>query len=228
MNPIHHILDSFAHQFFDSVKGEPPNKRRKLDVDGDDHSFNDQDDSEVIDVDNDEYEDAMPGFHEHEEVDRTIPDFDPDEEFPPESNARLTTRPRPPVSEPNRPSQKDGSSVDASSSTYVIKRRPRSTSEAAQAQSTLPTTIKPIKSKVDPSPVESHVCPVCAKILETDNKGLNAHVDFCLSRGAIREAQAEASSPVKKGTKSAEKPISKRDGNKPNTLQSWAKGKGRT
>lgn len=32
-------------------------------------------------------------------------------------------------------------------------------------------------------------CPICNKI-ETTNRGLNEHIDFCLSRGAIREAQA--------------------------------------
>ncbi|PFH53760.1 hypothetical protein AMATHDRAFT_991 [Amanita thiersii Skay4041] len=35
-------------------------------------------------------------------------------------------------------------------------------------------------------------CPICGRTLMTDNQGLNAHVDFCLSRTAIREAQAES------------------------------------
>lgn len=48
---------------------------------------------------------------------------------------------------------------------------------------------------------EHHVCPICNKQLKTDNQRLNAHVDFCLSRGAILEAQAEASSPKKRSSK---------------------------
>lgn len=41
---------------------------------------------------------------------------------------------------------------------------------------------------------DSYECPVCRKTLRTDNQGLNSHVDFCLSRGAIRQAHAEATS----------------------------------
>ena len=41
--------------------------------------------------------------------------------------------------------------------------------------------------------VQPQTCPICSKTMQTDNRGLNAHVDFCLSKGAIREAQAMAS-----------------------------------
>jgi DNA polymerase kappa len=40
---------------------------------------------------------------------------------------------------------------------------------------------------------EQHVCPICSKTLQTDNAGLNAHVDWCLSRSAILEASASGS-----------------------------------
>lgn len=50
---------------------------------------------------------------------------------------------------------------------------------------------------------EQHVCPICSKTLQTDNAGLNAHVDWCLSRSAILEASASgspnATQQVKKG-----------------------------
>lgn len=45
--------------------------------------------------------------------------------------------------------------------------------------------------------VETQTCPICSKTMETDNRGLNEHIDFCLSKGAIREAQATATSPSK-------------------------------
>lgn len=41
-------------------------------------------------------------------------------------------------------------------------------------------------------------CPICGKLLETDNKGLNAHIDFCLSRNVIMEAQTNAQNTAKK------------------------------
>jgi DNA polymerase kappa len=43
------------------------------------------------------------------------------------------------------------------------------------------------------------MCPICSKVLATDNDGLNAHVDWCLSKSAILEAAAtkEARSTMK-------------------------------
>lgn len=38
---------------------------------------------------------------------------------------------------------------------------------------------------------EQH-CPVCSRTLVTDNRGLNEHIDFCLSRDAIRVARSLA------------------------------------
>jgi len=35
-------------------------------------------------------------------------------------------------------------------------------------------------------------CPVCSRTFITDNQGLNEHIDFCLSRDAIREARSSA------------------------------------
>ncbi|KAG9316623.1 DNA/RNA polymerase [Chiua virens] len=52
---------------------------------------------------------------------------------------------------------------------------------------------------------EHHSCPICNKQLNTDNQGLNSHIDFCLSKGAIMEAQVEASSPKKLGFKPSSK-----------------------
>ena len=38
-------------------------------------------------------------------------------------------------------------------------------------------------------------CPICGKMLETDNQGLNEHIDFCLSKQAIKEAQTASLKP---------------------------------
>ncbi|KAF8495871.1 IMS-domain-containing protein [Gautieria morchelliformis] len=37
---------------------------------------------------------------------------------------------------------------------------------------------------------ERQVCPICSKVFDTDNAGLNEHIDFCLSKGAILAATA--------------------------------------
>jgi len=56
-------------------------------------------------------------------------------------------------------------------------------------------------------PVE-HSCPICGKHMATDNQGLNTHIDFCLSKGAILAAQAAASSPGRRRASTA--PTTKR------------------
>lgn len=38
----------------------------------------------------------------------------------------------------------------------------------------------------DLSAVGFHVCPICSKEFHVDNAGLNAHVDYCLSKDTIR------------------------------------------
>lgn len=60
--------------------------------------------------------------------------------------------------------------------------------------------------KKPPADTQKHECPVCGAVLETDNDGLNAHVDYCLSRGAIKElANGDAKQPVAKSTIPARK-----------------------
>lgn len=41
---------------------------------------------------------------------------------------------------------------------------------------------------------ESHICPICSKELMVDNAGLNAHVDYCLSKGTIMQAATATAS----------------------------------
>jgi DNA polymerase kappa len=59
------------------------------------------------------------------------------------------------------------------------------------------TTSKPMSARQGDR-VRHQDCPICGRLLETDNKGLNAHIDFCLSRNVIMEAQTEAQSTTKK------------------------------
>ena len=65
---------------------------------------------------------------------------------------------------------------------------------------------------------EEHICPICSKTLWTDNTGLNAHVDYCLSRAAIFEATASNSTKQRPLSKAklksvpSAKPVSKSKG----------------
>jgi len=74
---------------------------------------------------------------------------------------------------------------------------------------------------------EQHVCPICSKTLQTDNAGLNAHVDWCLSRSAILEASASgspnATQQVKKGG-GAKKSALSNTGLKPGSSKGSSKG----
>ncbi|KIY74363.1 IMS-domain-containing protein [Cylindrobasidium torrendii FP15055 ss-10] len=44
-----------------------------------------------------------------------------------------------------------------------------------------------------PALLAEQECPICGKTMEVDNQGLNDHIDFCLSRDVILQAQTEAS-----------------------------------
>ena len=120
----------------------------------------------------------MPGYYEHEDVEHdeaaenadVSPMLKPTS-LPGPSASRAKSHPPQPVATPSMPpsTQKKPSSAH---------QKPHSTSAA------LSTT-----QDDDDVAAEEHTCPICARTLATDNAGLNAHVDFCLSRSAIREAQ---------------------------------------
>ncbi|KAJ7593924.1 IMS-domain-containing protein [Mycena floridula] len=105
-------------------------------------------------------------------------DVDEDEDQP----IALTSKPRPPVSAPPRSSQ--------SASEPVIKNRDVQKPRSAHQIGSQPTAGPSRNTKT------TQQCPICSKTMETTNDELNAHIDFCLSRGAIWEAQAEASRPT--------------------------------
>lgn len=153
----------------------------------------------------------MPGFHEEaEDNDDEIEELDPetfeatagayddDADESHQSGAPLTkpAHRRPPHSTPN---------PQASGSGITLKRRNSEASAAKRIQvPESPPRAKPTIVENSPPPMQpqegpqSHECPICGKTLQTDNQGLNAHIDFCLSRGAIMEAQVAASKPAAK------------------------------
>ena len=91
--------------------------------------------------------------------------------------------------------------------------REQSTSKRTSTKPASATSNGPGQGTGGEECVTTHICPICSKTLQTDNRGLNAHIDFCLSKGAIREAQATASGNT--STRKLKPAAS--------TLQSWNK-----
>jgi DNA polymerase kappa len=141
-------------------------------------------------------EEAMPGFYEHEDRDIDIGKHDDDPD--PDLSLPDFQKPRPPSLKPVSESRaSDIAKTSASSASKArLYLKPRSMSAAVRPKSSMSTSASAQNSASD-----SLTCPVCEKVFQTDNDGLNSHIDFCLSRGVIRQAHAEASSPVKKNNK---------------------------
>jgi len=155
-------------RFFESAKDQSPRKKTKL-------SYDDPSEFDAVDEMNEHQgmEEAMPGFHEDDETDIGMQNDEVDEI---EQDVLISR----PVS--------------------AVNRLPTSVSigQASSSKQPPPTGPRKIHEMNTPKPLSkretaTHDCPVCGKTLETDNEGLNAHIDFCLSRGAIMEAQVEAS-----------------------------------
>lgn len=153
------------------MKDQSPRKKTKLSYD---------DPSEFDEINEHQgMEEAMPGFHEDDETDLGMENDEVDEI---EQDVLISR----PVSAVNR-LPTSVSNGQASSS-----KRPPPTG---------PSEIHEMDMQRPPLKHATHDCPVCGKTLETDNEGLNTHIDFCLSRGAIMEAQVEASQSSTKAGK---------------------------
>lgn len=160
-----------------------------------------------MELDQTESEEAMPGFYEHDEADEEL-DMAGDaegEDHPLQIHAADTTvvrtKSRPPDSAPARTfssRQQNAEASTSSGSRGAVESRTnmtRASEAASRSQSAEPSIEAP--SNTGATRTGTLQCPICTKALETDNQGLNAHIDFCLSRGAIMAAQTKAKSPVK-------------------------------
>jgi DNA polymerase kappa len=158
-------------QFFESADSSP-RKRPKLEIEGEDCNDNDDHVGKV--------HESMPGLYEEDENGEergfNAPDDEEENYISHDFNPRYhEQRPRPPASAPGP-------------------------SRTSQSDLLFPTTrAKPISARQEgrASSTRYQECPICNKKLETDNGGLNAHIDFCLSRNVIMEAQTAAQSDPK-------------------------------
>lgn len=166
-------------------------------------------------VDGDEHlvdEDSMPGYHEEEQelefAGWAMQPHGQDTSNPTKTDdcTAPRNRPRPPNSAPGPSSQP----LDVSASSRPAK--PHSTITSLNARSDAPgrtrvsvadwqndlttasssTGAHATHLTEDQSDSADMLCPICGDEKFADNMALNAHVDWCLSRGAIRAAQGEA------------------------------------
>ncbi|KAL1744784.1 hypothetical protein HDZ31DRAFT_37884 [Schizophyllum fasciatum] len=128
---------------------------------------------------------AMPGYHEEEEIEPELSQHDDSAGVSAADFGLLAD---------------DGGMRPISAS-----RKPSSWAAPIPSDSKPPPSANlppgPAKPSLrSPTPAaEQHVCPICGKTLETDNDGLNQHIDWCLSRGAILAAQQQSSRSPNEG-----------------------------
>ncbi|THH28737.1 hypothetical protein EUX98_g5433 [Antrodiella citrinella] len=175
---------SIKRQFFDSVDAGPssPRKRRR--------SATPDEDEPTLSQDG--FEESMPGYLAHEELDPDAPEYSGNSTIKPESSSDGTkpVRQRPPVSAPASTSSSQGTSSHVA---YLKPQSSSSSTEPRKRGSSFVSMKGKDRAEEPPDGREMQTCPLCSKIMQVDNRDFNAHIDFCLSKGAIREAQAMAS-----------------------------------
>jgi len=192
-------------RFFGSNSSSSPKKKRRIE-----EEIEIADDDEPPSLSQDGFAEAMPGFHEHEEGDEAvIPNTehlsDAGSAYEQDSNRSSTERntasrrsrsTERSARDQHRPLKPASSSVRKPASSASSK--PHS-AMSRLARATDPNTSESISGPTSGQSLAGHdeavyyqTCPICGKSMQTDNQGLNAHIDFCLSRQAIKEAQASA------------------------------------
>lgn len=196
-------------QFFESIDASP-SKKRKLQDEFTDLAEKPQGGAEL--------EEAMPGFYEHDEedvemgvgidiVDDILEDHPQSSGITTEVSSEPPIRLLPPTSAPGRGNSDKFASRNSGNSAPDTAYSPgASSSRLGEA--------KPA-AEIQPVVLGTLECPICGKMLATDNQGLNSHIDFCLSRGAILDAQTKAQSPVN-AFKTKERKSATRSGKKIN------------
>ena len=140
---------------------------------------------------------AMPGFYDDAETGELVAGTDDTVaglgvQIPVGHAGPSTSRPRSTYHQPSSSmSPHTSSAVHSLGGKHSLSVSPKSTKArhaATEQDDDLPVAL--------PTPLE---CPLCGKLLDTDNQGLNEHVDFCLSKQAIKEAQTESLKPTSSG-----------------------------
>lgn len=201
-------------RFFQSAnETSPPRKKQRVETE--------PSDDEELRLSQDGFEDSMPGFHEHDVDESELSMLQSNSVV----DRGECIGERPVSSDGTTVSQHGGSTATARGSSAPPKsvtsplnalasgpgqkhasRKPRSTvlpspASRSPSEGSRPRPHSSHKVASLPQPTEDlsmQTCPICGKSMRTDNQGLNAHIDFCLSKDAIREAQASSSAPSPK------------------------------
>lgn len=195
------------YQFFDATASPvSSHKKRRVET-----SHSEEHDDELPQMSQDGFAMSMPGYHD----DVHAGGLDADEEqtdilqheLEPGTITKLASSTAPTVCDSLKPSSSVSASVSSATHRKLVSAAKHDRNEADQ----------PLASALE--------CPICGKMLETDNQGLNEHVDFCLSKQAIKEAQTASLQSTSNGTKDLFS-LSKRRGSKSTSRQSKAGGSG--
>ncbi|KAF7793927.1 hypothetical protein EIP86_005049 [Pleurotus ostreatoroseus] len=159
-------------RFFEKTAGpSSPSKKRPA---------SEGDEEQPTRLTQDGYEDAMPGYHE-EEDDGQINDVDSALRNEDDTQSGAGVEQDTNIVDPSsRQANKEPTSAPSANSKPFSSAKPSSSAKRSRSGSVMDGS-------------HEMTCPICSKTLQTDNRGLNEHIDFCLSKGAIREAQAMAS-----------------------------------
>lgn len=115
--------------------------------------------------------------------------------FKPKSAAAPKHSPFFPPAPKRSKSEQPASKSEKSKSVTPVPQTSRATTPITPGPSRFKTPAPRSREVTPATPRVALVCPICARELETDNNGLNAHIDYCLSKGAIMEATSASSSP---------------------------------
>ncbi|KAI5890539.1 DNA/RNA polymerase [Schizophyllum commune H4-8] len=177
---------------FFGAPSHSPTKRRKLSAESDMGAYAKSEGMASAPITVDDLDEAMPGFHEEEENEPDLSQHDDIASLSQhDDNAGVSAADFGLEGDGENDAERSTSSnkpVFAAQSSKPISYT------AARSSSTKPSSKPPSKPPRSPSPTEEqHDCPICGKTLAADNDGLNQHIDWCLSRGAILEAQRQSS-----------------------------------
>ncbi|KAI0655883.1 hypothetical protein C8Q70DRAFT_401950 [Cubamyces menziesii] len=180
-------------RFFESAPTKSsPRKRRRSEA-----SIVDKDGDDFLRLSQDGFATAMPGFYDDAETGELVAGTDDTVaglgvQIPVGHAGPSTSRPRSTSHQPSSSTSPHTSSAVRSlggkHSLSVSPKSKKARHAATEKDDDLPVVL--------PTPLE---CPICGKLLDTDNQGLNEHVDFCLSKQAIKEAQTESLKPTSSG-----------------------------
>ncbi|KAJ3007023.1 hypothetical protein NUW54_g1544 [Trametes sanguinea] len=186
-------------RFFGSApSSDSPKKKRRIEGIADD-----EDHEHSLRLSQDGFAMSMPGYDE--DIEGELVDVSADHGADVES---LPSR---------HPSVKPSSSSGPSSRSLVTK--PSSNKDYPLPRSASPPSMPGSLVLNDGTPLGTSSsaleCPICSRVLETDNDGLNAHIDFCLSKQAIREAQAASLQTATSSRESTQKQIIRKPTGRP-------------